>query len=185
MTVSPTPSSTPGPTSTSTPIPTATPTPSPTPIRIDLKELGYLTTIQYTAKTVVREEITRPWPIVSEWVLLEAVGNVQVGISMTNVTTSDVQVQGTSIALALPHAEVTGVELLPGESKVHDKKIVVILTKYGGLELKAEENARVQLREWVSTNPSLLGLAEKIGRLQLEDFLRTLGFEDIQITFKD
>jgi hypothetical protein len=51
-TSSPTPESTPLPTATTTPTPTPAPTATPTPIIIGWKELGYLTTAEFTSVTV-------------------------------------------------------------------------------------------------------------------------------------
>ena len=102
---------------TFTPIPSATakatwtPVPSPTPIVIHWRELGYLTVVEYTAKTVVEEKGEKTiWG--TDWVLLEVVGKVQAGVDMMQIRDQDVVINGTSVEIVLPAPTVTSVELL-------------------------------------------------------------------------
>jgi hypothetical protein len=125
---------TPIPTFTSTPTPTSTPspspTPSPTPRTLDITELGYLTSVKITASTVVALEKERkvpiPWtsgiPVGSDRILLEAVGKVEFGIDLKEVKPVDVKISGNNVSIILPRVEITGVELEPGQTKIHEAK---------------------------------------------------------------
>lgn len=176
-----TPSPTQTPTPTHTPSPTATPI--PTPIVVAWEELGYLTTVEVTTSTIV--EISRErfpdFPLIplDTHILLMAVGLIEAGINMNEVQTIQ---DGTSIQVLLPQAEITSVELLPGQTRIFD----VGFFPPEGLEVEALEQAHIQLREWASNRESsgILELSEKLGKAQLESFLRDLGFEEIEITFQ-
>jgi hypothetical protein len=179
-TSSPTPESTP--TSTATPTPTSTPAPTatPTPIVVGWRELGYLTTAEFTAVTVT--EFTRERSFApDEKIILKAVGKIQTGIDMSQIEDSDVEVSGTSVKIVLPRAKVTSIDLLRGETQIIDKG----LFPGEGLETAALDKARTDLEEWAVGQGNLLDLSEKLGKIQLESFLRQLGFREIIITFKN
>jgi hypothetical protein len=142
--------------------------------------------MEYTVTTVVEKE--RADPILggilgTDRVLLVAVGKVQAGVDMTQIDESDVQIDGTTIKLVLPPAEVISVELLPEESTIYESDRSWLFSEYEGLELEALEEARAQLMASAESNQGMLDLAEKFARLQLEEFLRKVGFEEIEITF--
>jgi len=175
--VSPTPRPTLGPT------PTPSPSPTPTPIVVGWRELGHLAVDEYKARTVVEVERKGFWG--TDRILLEAVGNIQIGIDMTKVQGSNVQIDGTSVKVVLPHATVTSVELLPGESRVYDSQRRWVFSEYEGIEMEALARARAQLKDWAAAEEAMLGRSESLARFQLGEFLRHLGFENIEIAFED
>lgn len=180
---SPTPKSTPSPlppTATFTPIPTPTPTATPTPIIVNWRELGYLTTAEFTSVTVT--EFTRERSFApDERILLKAVGKIQLGIDMSQVENLDVKVNGTSVEIVLPRAKVTSIDILPGQTQIFDNGWF----PGEGLETEALDKARTELERWANGEGNLLNLSEKLGQVQLENFLRQLGFKEIVITFKE
>jgi hypothetical protein len=181
-TSSPTPRRMPSPTPTFTPTPTPTPLPPPT-----WSELGHLTSVVYTGTTVVEVERGRSGMgriLGSDHVLLMAVGRIHMGIDLTSVEYSDVEIEGTSLVVTLPHATVDSVELLPEQSRIFDSGQSWLFSQYGGIEVEALDEARAQLTGWARNNSGMLDLAEQIGRLQLMEFLHQLGFEEVKIIFK-
>lgn len=183
-----TPTSTPTAPPTATLTPTPSPTPTPTPIVVGWKELGYLTTVQYTLQTVVEVEREKViiGPISSkDKVLLLAVGNVQAGIDVSHLSENNVTINGTSARLTLPRAQITSVELLPNETKIYDSNRGWFQSDYAGIEVEALNEARRQLEGWAINRVDIYDQAETLARLQLTDFLRQLGFEEIDITFEN
>jgi hypothetical protein len=160
--------------------PTATPPPpTPTPVVLEWRELGYLTSAEFTAATVVDLKKERFGP--DETILLMAVGKVQTGIDMKEIKDSDVKVEGKSVSIILPRAMVTSIDLLPGQTRIFDKGWF----PGEGLETEALDNARTQLQDWVTTQSNLLDISERLAKAQLENFLRQLGFEQINISFAE
>jgi len=191
-TFTPRPSPTPVLTATPLPSPTRTPTPSPTPTPTPLpppywEELGYLTSIEFTSTAIVEKEREKPGVrsvLGADRVLLMAVGEVQAGVDLSRVQSSDFEIDGSRLVLVLPRASVTSVELLPGESRIYDSKHSWAFSEYEGLEKEALEQARQQLRETVQSSDSMMSLTERLARLQLSDFLRKAGFTEIDIVFR-
>ncbi|MBX3012169.1 MAG: DUF4230 domain-containing protein [Caldilineaceae bacterium] len=161
--------------------PTATPLPAPV-----WQELSYLTSVEFTTTSVVQEERTAdlPWigTIVSDRLLLKAVGEVQVGIDLAQV--QQVQIEGRTIRFIAPKPVVTSVELLPEESQVFERVNVWLVSQYAGLETTALERARQQMRSEIANNASMMKLAQEFARLQLVAFLQKAGFTTVEITFE-
>ena len=120
----------------------------------------------------------------SDRVLLMAVGRVFVGTDLSEVLDPDAEIEGTSLRAVLPHAKILSVELLPEESRVFDSNQSWLFSQYEGIEVEALKEARIQLVQWVEDSPSMLELAEKVATLQLSQFLRKAGFEDVEITYR-
>lgn len=160
----------------------AIPAPLPAPV---WQELGYLTSVEFTTATIVQEERTTdlPWlgTVVSDRLLLKAVGEVQVGIDLKGVR--DVQINGKAIRLTVPEPIVTSVELLPQKSEVYERVNVWLLSQYAGLETSALEQARRQMRDDITNNASMMKLAADFARLQLTEFLQKSGFTEVEIIF--
>ncbi|MCE7981198.1 MAG: DUF4230 domain-containing protein [Caldilinea sp. CFX5] len=163
--------------------PQATPIPLTAPV---WQELSYLTSVEFTTATVVQEERTTelPWlgKVVSDRLLLKAVGEVQVGIDLKKV--HDVQISGKTIRFTAPEPMVTSVELLPEKSEVYERVNVWLLSQYAGLETSALEQARRQMRDDITNNASMMKLAAEFARLQLTEFLQKIGFTTVEITFE-
>lgn len=167
------------------PTPTATPTPIPTPA---WAELGYLTAMEYTDRTMVEIERKKSLGIISvlgDRILLAAVGKIQLGIDLTQIEGGDVEIEGKNLTLTLPRAKITSVELLPDQSQIYDQKQSWFFSQYEGIEIEALDKAKAQLTDQANKNQNMFDLAEKLATLQLEDFLRQLGFEQIEVKFKD
>lgn len=158
------------------------PPPLPAPV---WQELSYLTSVEFTTAAIVQEERKAevPWlgEVVSDRLLLKAVGEVQVGIDLKGVR--DVQVSGKAIRFKAPSPVVTSVELLPEKSEVYERVNVWLLSQYAGLETSALEQARQQMRNDIESNESMMKLAQEFARLQLTEFLQKAGFRTVEITF--
>lgn len=189
-TPSPTVPPTPTPTSTSTPTPKPTPTSTPTPTPLPPPKwnaLGDLSVIEYTASTVV--ELSRSRPGISgvlfgaDRIVLMAVARIRTGVDLSEIQPSDVQISGRSIRVRVPRAQVLTVELLPEASRVFDSQRSWLFSEYEGLELEALDEARRRLRAEAERNTAMLEIAETMARLQLAEFLRKAGFEQVEIVF--
>ncbi len=170
-----------------TPLPTPAPTPLPAPV---WQELNYLTSIEFTTSSVVvvqrTTDLILPGDIVlvsdliTDRLLLKAVGKVQVGINLGQV--SNVKIDGDKISLVIPPPEVISVELLPEQSQIYDSIQVWLLSQYQGLEKEALELAHTQLNVEVNGNASMMKLAGEMARVHLTEFLQKTGYTSVEIT---
>jgi hypothetical protein len=184
ITATPTVTPTPTPRSTNTPAPT--PTATATPILIDFEELGKLVTIQYKLQTIsVVEEKEDNWIerlFGENRVALVATGEVMAGVDVTLLGDEDIVVEGTTVRLVMPPAEIVSVRLIPGESWVYDRTLNILKPNWQ-LELQAHQQAETELAQW-STAHGILEQAEEVFTSRIETFLRRLGFVDVTILFR-
>lgn len=176
----------PSPTPTAQPTPTPSPTPTPLPPP-QWDELSDLSVVEYTASTVVELSRSRPGIggvlLGADRVVLMAMGRIRVGVDLSAIEPSDVQINGRSIRLKAPRVQVLTVELLPESSRVFDSQRSWLFSEYEGLELEALDEARRRLRAEAERNTAMLEIAETMARLQLTEFLRKVGFEQVEIVF--
>lgn len=166
------------------------------------RTLNHLTTIEYTTSSIVMQQRTAdfeeflrtvPWvgdtflptlgkDVVTDRLVLKAVGKVQLGVEMAQV--ADVQITGGTIRFTLPQPKVIAVEILPEQSQIFEQQHFWLLSQYAGMENAALEQARSQLQNEVTANQEMLHLTADMARLQLTKFLRKAGFTTIEITFR-
>ena len=164
--------------------------------------LSHLTTIEYTASSIVMQERTAdleeflrtvPWvgdtflpalgkDVVTDRLVLKAVGKVQLGVEMAQI--ADVQITGGTIRFTLPQPKVIAVEILPEQSQIFEQQHFWLLSQYAGMENTALEQARAQLQSEVAANGEMLRLTAAMARMQLTNFLRKSGFTTVEITFR-
>jgi hypothetical protein len=174
---------------TATPLPTFTPAPTATPLPPPRwSELGKLASVEYTAQTVVERERNRPGVgnvlLGKDRIVLLAAGRVMMGIDLEKIRPSDMAMSGDAITVTLPAIELLAVELLPDQSRIFDSQRSWIFSEYQGLELEAMNEARRKLREEASRNSQMIRIAESQARLQVIEFLRKAGFQNVTVKFK-
>ncbi len=172
---------------TRTAVPTSTPTRPPTATPIvppsisQIRQILEVNFIQYKGTTIIERDIKKWWG--RDWVVLIAVGRIRVGIDLAQGAPPDMQINGSSIKLVLPHAKVTSVELLPEECKVYDSKRNWLLSEYPGLEVEASGAAKAALEEAGQRETAILDAVETIARETLSDLFHRLGYTEVEIRF--
>jgi len=182
---------TPTPTRTPPPTPTWTPTltPSPTPIIVitGIHAFGKLETTQFTMRDIV--EVHDPpsslWEqFAKDRLLLIAEGEVVAGFDMMKVTEADITVSGKSVVIILPPAEILYSRIDNECTFVYERATGLFRKPDPNLETEARRIAEAHLLSWAQER-GILEQAEKNGKLYLESFLRSLGFEFIRIEIKN
>ncbi|MCB0212782.1 MAG: DUF4230 domain-containing protein [Anaerolineae bacterium] len=185
-----TPTQTSTPTATATPRPTSTSTPTPTPIVVITKidSLGQLETTEYAMRTVIdlENEPSNLWERIagSDKLMLLAEGEVIAGFDLTKVTEDDIVVDGTQVTLTLPPAEILRSRIDNERTQVYQRETGLFVKPDPTLESRARQLAEEALIEW-AIERDIFDQAERDGRVQLENFLRSLGFTEITITVKE
>jgi hypothetical protein len=115
--------------------------------------------------------------------LIEAVADIQVGVDLSRVQPKDIWVDDNKISVTLPHAEIMSIELRPEDISVHERA-GPLFAGCDNMEIEALNKARQQLRDETLRNPNALTIAERLATEHLTEFLRRLGFSQVEITFK-
>lgn len=193
-TATPTPSPTVGPTNTptatptDTPVPTATPEPTPTPILRHINSLGRLETTEYVMQTVINLENDPDniWQRVfgSDKLMLMVEGEVVAGFDLEQIESKDIITEGDSVKIILPAPEILYSRIDNENTYVYERRTGLFVSPDQTLEGRARQFAEEALVEW-AIDHGIFERAERDGRLRIESLLRSLGFTDITIEFKE
>lgn len=191
-TPTPTQTPTPAPTLTSTPKPTSTPrptfTPSPTPIIVitGIHELGRLETTRYMMRDIV-EVYDAPENFIEQLskdkLLLIAEGDVVAGFDLSKISEADIIVVRDVVLLTLPPAEILYTRVDNEKTFVYERETGIFRRPDPHLETEARRIAEHHLESW-ALERGILQEAESDGIRFLENFLRSLGFTEIQIRIR-
>ena len=188
-TIRPTRTPTPLPTSTPTATPTLTPTPTPTPrvIITDVQALGRLETAKFLMQTVIdlRREPTTIWDQVfgTDTLLLVAGGEVVAGFDLGQMTPQDTRVRGDMVTIVLPAPEILHSKLDNQQTYVYEQKTGLFRKPDKNIEGEARLLAE-QAMQRRAVEGGILEQAQTNGRVQMEAFLRSLGFTEVVITIR-
>lgn len=115
--------------------------------------------------------------------LLLAEGEVVAGIDMTQITKQDIVIQGDYVSMTLPKPEILYSKIDNNRTYVYERVTGLFLKP----DIELEGEAR-QLAEQAMVDRALEGeileQAEANARMQIEAFLRALGFTDIVIVVR-
>ena len=182
----PSPTATVGPTDTPTATPTETPSPTPTPIVVitHVNALGRLETTEYAMQTVVDlgNDPENLWEKIvgSDKLMLIAEGEVVAGFDFAKMNPNDIEVEGTTVKIVLPAPEILYSRIDNDKTYVYERTTGLLVSPDITLETRARRTAESSLVDW-AIERDIFEQAEKDGRLQMENLLRSLGFTDITI----
>ena len=189
-TLRPSPTPTFGPTATPTPSPTNTPTPTPTPIVVitHINALGRLETTEFAMRTTIDlgNDPTSLWQQLfgSDRVMLLAEGEVVAGFDLEKIRPADIAVNGTTVKIILPAPEILYSRIDNEKTQVYERETGLLVTPDQTLEGRARQLAEEGLIEW-ALQRQIFERAERDGRLQIENLLLSLGFENITIEVRE
>jgi hypothetical protein len=168
---------------TDVPSPSSTPTVTIFGIRSTLE----LATVEYLVVAEVQNERVpddiRSWLGVKEEILMLVYGNVKAGFDLSKLTEDDLLTDGTQVQLVLPAPEILSLSIDNERSHVvyYDKSLIV------GHDVELEGDTRRIADEAISKQAIEIGIldnAADYGQLYFENYLRSLGFTDVQVIIK-
>lgn len=148
-----------------------------------IRELDQLATVRWTESVPVTREsggdlVERLFG--GERVLVIATGNVEAGIDIGDVGRDDVKVDGDTVTIDLPEAEILSASLDEEKTSLYDRDL-------SPLNLRPDddlvEEARVRAVEKISASArqnGILDAAEGNAEDSIRAFLITLGFERVE-----
>lgn len=178
------------PRATASPTPTATPTPTPTPIVVitHVNALGRLETTEFAMRTVIdlANEPGNLWErlVGSDQLMLIAEGEVVAGFDFEKIRPADITVDGTRVTIVLPAPEILYSRIDNEKTQVYERQTGLFVAPDLTLEGRARQLAEKALVDW-AIERDIFEQANRDGRLQIENLLRSLGFTDIIIEVRE
>jgi hypothetical protein len=176
------------------PTPTVTPTPTPWPILVveRIQNMGRLETVKYTVEHVVEKEQEGRRILFVELggyrLLVVAYGEVVAGVDLGQVRPEDVRGEGSKVTVVLPRAVILSSKVDPDRTRIYKVEQDFLDELLGednvdkDLMLQSQAQAEQEIVAGAVEN-GILQQAETSAQVMLTQFLRALGFTDVEIIF--
>ncbi len=154
----------------------------PTVIR-QIRELQRLETVSYTMDKIVsgeRENPVLPRFLAGDRLLLVVHGEAIAGVDLSKLQPSDVVVNGRSVSIRLPQAEIFTVRLDNAKTRVYSRDTGLFSTPDPNLEGEVRQEAERQLQA-AALQDGILKTADKNARQTISSMLTGLGFGNVEI----
>jgi hypothetical protein len=164
----------------------------------DIREIGTLSTTEYTVTKVVKLddqhglwEIWEKWDDIRSWtkfgdrkILISCRAKIKAGVDLKKIRKEDIHVNGNSIAIVLPAAEVTEFTMEPKHIKTEVESVSWFRDHFTQKEkndfLKQGEKAIRRDLE----NSGIYSNAEYEAEVFITDFYKRQGFEKVIVSFE-
>ncbi len=148
-----------------------------------VKSVSELVTVQYVLERIVSTEVPASGALRQMFsgenrVLLLAHGIVKAGINLADLRPADLKINGDTITVRLPPAQITDAYLDDKETKVIERTTGLFRSFDKDLEQNVRQDAVDDLRRAARTH-GILKDAEVRARAQLGNLFRQLGFQRV------
>ena len=154
----------------------------PTVIR-QIRALQRLETVSYTMDKIIsgeRENPVLPAFLAGDKLLLVVHGEVIAGVDLSKLQANDVVVNGRSVTIHLPQAEVFTTRLDSAKTRVYSRETGLFSTPDPNLESEVRQEAERQLQA-AALEDGILKTASQNASQTLTTMLSGLGFETVRI----
>jgi Protein of unknown function (DUF4230) len=149
-----------------------------------IQRLARLESVVYTMDKVVEGDRTNqylPDILTGDKLLLIVHGQAVAGVDLSSIQASNVQIDGRSVTIAMPAAQLLSVSLDNSKTRVYSRVTGLLVPADPNLESEVREKAEAGLRQ-SALDSGILNTAEGNARATLTTLLHSLGFQ--QITFR-
>lgn len=149
-----------------------------------IQRLARLESVVYTMDKVVegnRSSEYLPDFLTGDKLLLIVHGQAVAGVDLREVQASGVEIDGRSVVITMPAAELLSVSLDNSKTRVYSRLTGLLVPTDPNLESETREKAEADLRQ-SALDSGILTTAEGNARATLTTLLHSLGFQ--QITFR-
>jgi hypothetical protein len=148
-----------------------------------IQRLARLESVVYTMDKVVEGDRTSqyfPDFLTGDRLLLVVHGQAVAGVDLSRVQPANVEIEGKSVTISLPPAELLSVSLDNTKTRVFSRTTGLLIPADPNLESEVREHAEAELRQ-SALDSSILNTANANTRATLTTLLRSLGFEQITL----
>ncbi len=152
----------------------------PTVVR-QIQQLQRLETVSFTMDKIISGEHDSPYLpkfLVSDRLLLVVHGEVIGGVDLSKLQSADVVVQGQSISLRLPQAQILVTRLDNAQTRVYSRDTGLFSSPDPNLESEVRKEAERQLQE-AAMQGDILKTADGNARSTISSLLQGLGFKKV------
>ena len=147
-----------------------------------IQQLQRLETVRYTMDKIISGGHDNPYLpkfLVSDRLLLLVHGEVIGGVDLGKIAASDVTVNGKTVSVRLPEAEILVTRLDNSQTRVYSRDTGLFSAPDPNLESEVRQEAERQLQQ-AALQDGVLKAAGQNARETLTSILRGLGFERVE-----
>ncbi len=158
-------------------------------VLLAVRDLARLESAQFHMERVIdlSDKQSKLWGMIDteDAILLVAVAEISAGIDLQKMAASDVVVdpERRSARIQLPPPEVLHAALDNDKTYVHSRKTGTLATRRENLETRARQEAERTLIE-TAREAGLLNRAADNGRRTVEALVRSLGYDQVEVTVR-
>lgn len=148
-----------------------------------IQQLQRLDTVMYTLQNVVegeRDPGLLPRFLTGDRLLMIGYGEVVAGVDLTEVGPRDVSVDGRTVSIRLPPAEIFSARIDNQKTKVYSRETGILVPVDPNLETTVRREVERQLRQ-AAVQDGILNAAAQNARYTMSAFLGGLGFGHVRI----
>jgi hypothetical protein len=165
-------------------MPVTSPPPTPSVSIAGIRAAAKLSTVEYRTVAEVQNERVpddvRQYFGGGERILLLVYGDVRAGFDLSKLTQDDLWTDGTRVQLHLPAPEILSTSLDLERTHVVYYQKSLLVSHDVNLEREALKTADDAIRQ-AAVEANVLENAARYGQLFFENFLRSLGFTEVQV----
>jgi len=160
--------------------PTPTVIPDPVTIIREVQSLARLETIQYSVQKVITAEVNQGvlGPLFGDKLLLVAHGTVIAGVDLADLSIESLKLEGDTLHVNLPSAEVFVATLNNDKSHIYDRTTGILRKSDPQLETAARRVAEEEILNG-AIEDGILEQAQLNAEIFLERFFNTLGYQRV------
>ena len=154
----------------------------PTVVR-QIQQLQRLETVSYTMDKIISGEHDNaylPKFLVGDRLLLVVHGEVVAGVNLAKLQPSDVNVNGGSLSIHLPPAEIFMTRIDNGRTRVYSRDTGLFSSPDPNLESDVRQEAERQLQQ-AALQDGILKSADQNARNTISSMLKGLGFNQVEL----
>lgn len=153
-------------------------------IVLGLQKMSDLATAEYVVTKIIKANDNKTWyKIGDRKILMTSKASLVAGIDLSKLTKDDITIDDETITLSLPHAQLLYLNIDPGDIRTIYQEVSLFRTKFSAEEKDAlAEQAEQQIRSSIQSM-GILVTAETNASIFITNFLRKLGYKNININF--
>lgn len=149
-----------------------------------LQQMNELATVEYVVTKIIRADDNKTWyKLGDRKILMNCKATLTAGIDLASITPQQVSITDKTIRLSLPHARLISVNIKPEDISVAYETIDLFRQPFSAQE---RNTLAVQAETQLKSSVAELGIiqtAEANASLFVSNFLKRLGYEQINISF--
>lgn len=151
---------------------------------LGLQKMSDLATAEYVVTKIIKASDDKTWYKVGDRkILMSCKASLVAGIDLSKLTEKDINIDGQSISITLPHAKLLYINIKPEDIKTAYQEISIFRNNFSAQE---KDNLAAQAEKQIKESVDSLGIlltAETNAGLFINNFLQKAGFKNIHINF--